>query len=270
MFIFDEMRTPAILACFFALVNCRPVEPEKADVAKLDIHFEQIVRVMDYADAKKYSLAIELCDSILSIDPVYERAYFERAMVYMELDSSELARNDFEKLLSIDRQFPDLRNWYSRFLADEGNYLEAARLKYEELGEFPRGTSNSGTSPYSWVDCAEYFYKAGRIDSAIYILDEYFTLHEKYVEIHRMDETAPLRMYATLMIEKDDLKNAVSKMETAMKSPHKVPADYEVWIELNILTGEHVKARQLLDYYINEVHDGVETEAATRLKKKLK
>jgi hypothetical protein len=127
-----------------------------------------------------------------------------------------------------------------------------------------------GVSPEDWTECAEYYHHAGLIDSAVSTLDEYFKSPVRHVSSYKDGETSPLRLYANLLIEKRDLVLAFEKMEQAMKSEYKVPADYVVWTEINILLGNYKEARLTLDYYINEINDGRETDDAKRLKGMMK
>jgi tetratricopeptide (TPR) repeat protein len=248
----------------FGIMSCRPIPKEEVDLEK------KLFRAMDYADTERYWLAIEVCDSIIAIDSMYDRAYYERAMAYFGLDSNKRAIEDFEKVRHIDPKFPGLRSWYAIVLASENRYLEAAKLQLEELRDYPEGPPGMGVSPGGWANGAEYYFEAGFIDSAMFVLDEYFESYAKNVSVHKDVETSPLRLYAKLLIEKKDFVNAFNKMELAMKSENRVPADYAVWIEVNILVGDHTTAKQVLDYYITEVHDGFESDDAKRLKGMMK
>lgn len=231
---------------------------------------KEIMKATDYYDGEKYLPAIKVCNSIIAFDPTYERAYFERAMAYLGLDNHSMALKDFEKLMAINPKYPGLRNWYSLTLRDTKNYLKAARVKIEELKEFPEGIHAMGVSPLGWADCAENFYKAGLVDTAISVLEEYFETYSRKVTIYKMDETTPLSIYARLMIEKKDLKKALAVAEQAMESAHKTPRDYELWIEVNILNGNYNKAQEVLRYYVSEIQGGYETDNVKRLKKMMK
>jgi hypothetical protein len=253
-----------ILFLFLGLMSCRHAPKEEVSIEKA------LLKAMDYADNDEYLLAIEVCDSIITFDSTYERAYYERAMAYLGLDSNKLAIEDFEKVQRIDPKFPGLKDGYARVLAAEKHYHEAANLKLEDLRDFPEGKNGMGISPSAWTEGAEYYHQAGLIDSAIFTLDEYFESYAKNVSVHKDAETSPLRLYTKLLIEKKDFANAFEKMEQAMKSAHKVPADYTLWIEVNILIGDYTKARQVLDYYIKEVHNGFESDDVKRLKRMMK
>lgn len=98
----------------------------------------------------------------------------------------------------------------------------------------PDGKYGMGEAPHRWAACAESLFKGGQADHAILVLEEYFKEHANKVDAYKSYETAPLRLYAKLLIHKGDFKGALAKIEEAMNSEHKVPADHEVFVEVNI------------------------------------
>jgi tetratricopeptide (TPR) repeat protein len=258
------MRSAAVISFVsLSIMNCQQIDKKENNLEK------SLFRAMDYYDTEKYSLAIQVCDSIIAIDSTYDRAYFERAMSYFGLDSNTQAIKDFEKVESIDPRYPGSRDWHARALAAENRNLEAAVIKLEELTDYQVDDLGMGVSPWDWTDCAEYYFRAGYLDSAVAVLDQYFKSYDQTVTVHKDDKTAPIRLYAKLLLEKKDIQGAFDKMKEAM-TDDKVPADYLLWIELNILLGDSVTARKYLSHYITEIHDGIETDDAKRLKTMLR
>lgn len=241
-----------------SITSCQQIPKEQNHLEK------KLFRAMDLHDTERYLQAIEVYDSIIVLDPTYDRAYHGRAMSYYSLDSNELAIKDFEKVESIDPRFPGLRDWHARALAAENRYLEAAVLKLKELRDYQVDDLGMGISPADWSEGAEYYREAGFPDSAIAVLDEYFKWYENKVTTYKDHKSLPISLYAMILLEKNDVQGAFNKIKGAM-GEDKIPANYPLWIQLNIQMGDTVTAREYLNYYITEVHDGFETDEAKAL-----
>jgi hypothetical protein len=69
------------------------------------------------------------------------------------------------------------------------------------------------------------------------------------------------------------LKEPVKALEFSIRgfeSSNKVPADYELLIETYIENNQMKKAQELIDIYVNDIHEGFTTENVEVLKNKLK
>ena len=231
---------------------------------------QEIIKATDLSDSEDYAGAVKVCDAIIAYNASYDRAYFERAMALLNLDLDDLALKDFERLEQINPTYPGLKDWQSRVLKGKGQYLEAGRCKLDELREFPNGRYNTGVSPQDWAACAQNLHRGGETDTAIALLKEYFETHSQRVGAYRVYETAPLRIFVRIMITMGNVEEARRKIKQALQSEHRVPADHELWIEVNILTGHTVEASKALDYYVNEIHQGFETDSARKLRAMLR
>ncbi|WP_394751344.1 tetratricopeptide repeat protein [Spongiimicrobium salis] len=229
-----------------------------------------IIQVIDFSDDENYLEAIRICDEIIKIDPNYDRVYFERAMVFLNQEKPKLAIKDFKKLLKLNPDYPGGKEWYATTLAELGDKNSAAFTQFEALKLQPEGNLGMGVSPNSWSDCAQSFIDAKDFKKAEIVLTEYFDHFEKNVTNYKSDETAPIRTMAKLLLK---LKEPVKALEFSIRgfeSPNKVPADYEVLIETYIENDQMKKARELIDNYVNDIHEGFITENIEVLKNKLK
>ncbi|MCB0614808.1 MAG: tetratricopeptide repeat protein [Phaeodactylibacter sp.] len=86
----------------------------------------------DYlSDTGKLPEAIEMYRRISRVDPQYEEAYFNSGLIYMDMDSIEQARKQFD--IAIQTSPTHIRAYYFRGLAQEmlGNE-QAAKADYEQ------------------------------------------------------------------------------------------------------------------------------------------
>ena len=86
----------------------------------------------DYlSDVGNLAEAVEMYRRISRIDPQYEEAYFNSGLIYMDLDSIEQARRQFD--IAIKTSPTHIRAYYYRGLAQEmlGN-TAAAKADYEQ------------------------------------------------------------------------------------------------------------------------------------------
>ena len=229
---------------------------------------ELIYRVMDLSDEGRYSEALVLCDSILVINSEYDRLYSERAMIYLNMDKLELAKSDYEKLLSIDPDYPGARNWYAKTLSDLGESLMAARVKLTDLRDL--NSHSKGVSPEGWSVCAQYYWDAGEIDSAIMILEEYFKDYADELTYYRRYETSPIRIYAKLLLLQGEKEQALVEAQKTIESEYRAPADFLVLIEALIANNKMELAKAEIEDYINNIQQGYETPEIIELKKRLK
>lgn len=230
----------------------------------------KIIRAIDYSDNENYQKTIDICTEIIKSNPNYDRAYFERAMAYLNIDKDNLAIADFKKLLHLNPEYPGAKDWYSRTLSERGNLKSSADLKLSELRDNPNGKYGMGISPQSWAECAESYYKAGDVEKAEEILTEYFDIQISKVDKYVTYETAPRRVLTKILIETGRFQRALKESTISMKSTHKVPVDYELFIESLILNGQMENADNEMKYYLEEIQCGYENDNIVRLKKLIK
>ena len=230
----------------------------------------EIIKAIDYSDNEDYQKAIDICTEIINSNPNYDRAYFERAMAYLNMDKDNLAIVDFKKLLELSPEYPGAKDWYSRTLSGLGDLKSSADLKLSELRDNPDGKYGMGVSPQSWAECAESYYKAGDIEKAEEILTEYFDVQISKVDKYVSYETAPRRILAKILIDTGRIQQALKESTLAMESAHKVPVDYELFIESLILNEQMDKANKEIKSYVDEIQGGYENDNILRLKTLIK
>lgn len=226
----------------------------------------EIIKAIDYSDNENYQKAIDICTAIINSNPNYDRAYFERAMAYLNLDKDNLAINDFKKLIQLNPEYPGAKDWYSRTLSGLGDFRSSASLKLSELRDNPNGKYGMGVSPQSWAECAEMFYKAGDIEKAKEILTEYFNVQISKVDKYINYETAPRRILTKILIATGRFEQALKESTIAMESQNKIPVDYELFIESLILNEQLESAEKEIKLYVDKVQGGYENDNIIRLK----
>jgi len=231
---------------------------------------KEIIKAIDYSDSEEYQEAIDICTEIINSNSNYDRAYFERAMAYLNIDKDNLAITDFKKLLQLTPDYPGAKDWYSRTLSGLGDLKSSADMKLSDLRDNPDGKYGMGISPQNWAECAESFYKAGDIEKAEEILTEYFEVQISKVDKYVNYETAPRRVLTKILIDTGRFQQALKESTIAMKSTHKVPVDYELFIESLILNGQIENADKEIKSYVDKVQGGYENDNILRLKTVIK
>ncbi len=227
----------------------------------------EIIKAIDYSDNEEYQMAIAVCTDIIKSDSNYDRAYFERAMALLNLEKDYLALIDFKKLLDLNPEYPGGKDWYSRTLSGLGDFKASADMKRSELRDHPDGKYGMGVSPQDWAECAESYFKAGEIEKAEEVLTEYFDIQLAKIDKYIIYETAPRRVLAKILITTGRFQQALKESSIAMKSTHKVPSDYEVYIESLILNGQAEKATNEITSYVEKIQGGYENDQIIYLKK---
>ncbi len=171
--------------------------------------------------------------------------------------------------MEINPDYPGANDWYAQTLKSKGALLESAQLQLSELKEHPEGTLDMGVSPNRWAECAESFYEAGETLQAEKVLQEYFENQADKVKAYKMDETSPNRVLIRILITQGKYKEALKVSKKSMQSEHKVPVDYELYIESLILNGETQLAQKELTKYIDEIQGGFVNENCIRLKQQM-
>ncbi|GAB1858422.1 hypothetical protein MHTCC0001_32590 [Flavobacteriaceae bacterium MHTCC 0001] len=230
----------------------------------------EIIKAIDFSDNEEYQKAIEVCTKIINSNPNYDRAYFERAMAYLNIDKDNLAIVDFKKVLQLNPEYPGAKDWYSRTLSELGDLKSSADLKLSELRDNPDGKYGMGISPQNWAECAETYYKTGDLEKAEELLKEYFDIQISKVDKYVSYETAPRRVLIKILINTGRFQQALQESKIAMESQHKVPADYELFIESLILNGQMEDADKEVKSYVEQVQGGYENENIVRLKTLIK
>ena len=105
-------------------------------------------------------------------DPGNAQAYFERGMVFMNLDRNADAVADFSRALEIDPKYSGALDWRRRALASLGEFQRAAEDCLKDLEDNPEGPHKGmGANPQRWADCAETLMKAGKSTRAEELLE---------------------------------------------------------------------------------------------------
>ncbi len=183
-------------------------------------------QAIDLSDAGDYESARGLLTRAAEADPDNPQAYFERGIVFMNLDREAEAVADFSKALEIDPAYPGALDWRRRALSSLGEYQQAAEDCLKDLEENPAGPHKGmGVNPQRWTDCAEMLSRAGESARAEGLLETYFTRYADKVSAYATYETAPMRMLATLKLNVGDAKAALTYARQAYASEHQVPTD---------------------------------------------
>lgn len=187
---------------------------------------EWVQAAIDLSDAGDYDGARELSTRAAEADPDDAQAYFERGMVFMNLDREADAVADFSRVLEIDPEYPGALDWRRRALASLGEFRRAAEDCLRDLEDNPEGPHKGlGVNPQRWADCAENLAKAGESARAEALLETYFASHADKVTMYATYETAPMRLLAKLKLESGDGKAALAYARQAHSSEHQVPTD---------------------------------------------
>jgi tetratricopeptide (TPR) repeat protein len=187
---------------------------------------ELVHRAIDLSDAEDFTGALNLLTRAITVDPTNAQAYFERGMVFLNLDQDANAVADFDRTLAIDPEFPGARDWRSKALASLGDHQSAAEDLLKDLQSHPDGPyEGMGVSPQKWADCADAFIKAGNHQKARELLEDYFNNYASRVTSYAHFETAPMRMLAKLLIQSGDSGRACEFAQQAYSSKHQSPAD---------------------------------------------
>ncbi|MBO9128541.1 hypothetical protein [Bacillus sp. 165] len=227
---------------------------------------DQILKVQDFYDNEEYTKVIRLCGRLIKEYPEYPDAYFERAMARMGQGKDKQALPDFEKVLKMTSDYPGAKDWYARALSSSSEPYKAAEAKLASNREDGLNKHAMGISPWSWAECAQYFYDAGAKERAEEVLQEYFREYAHAVTHYACYSTAPLRVYTALHLDKGDIKGALGIAEQARFHEHYVPADWELWIKVLALNGEPEKALEELRIYINQELGGKEFDGILELR----
>lgn len=123
---------------------------------------------IDLSDAGDYRKAHKLLTKAIRLDPNNAQAYFERAIVCLNMDQDQQALPDLDRCLELDPHFPGARDWRARALEGTGSLHLAAHERLKSLREHPEGRhSGMGVSPQDWAECAEAFARVGDTETAI-------------------------------------------------------------------------------------------------------
>ena len=102
-----------------------------------------------YYQQGQFSVALDEIKQALQIDPDYSDAYSVRALIYMDMGETALARDNFQRAMKLAPNNPDLSNNYGWFLCQNGQekqsiaYFEAA-LKSRAYQSPVKALNNAG------------------------------------------------------------------------------------------------------------------------------
>jgi tetratricopeptide (TPR) repeat protein len=190
---------------------------------------ELIDEAIDLSDAGKYRQAHKLLTKAIKTDSSNPQAYFERAIVLMNLDRDKDALPDLEQCLQLDPAYLGARDWHAKALAGAGSLQMAAEEMLRSLREHPDGELGMSVSPQKWADCTAAFANVGETKKAVALLEEYLQQHAKKVSAYVRAETAPLRMLSRLLLETGQPERAVKLARSAYSNvKHRCPMDFVV------------------------------------------
>ena len=194
------------------------LEQEMSDSDTKDIN-----RAIDLSNNGHWQEALELLNRLKSETPNDEQVRFERAMVHLNLDHTQLAIDDLEFVLSQDPDFPGVQNWLAIAKSDLGKYLEAGELKFSELqGYEPTHWAANGQA---WSDCAKYFLKASNPERALEVLDHYFEKYEAKQVGYEKYLPAPYNYKSKALLALGRADEALAAADAAIRLPHSTPSD---------------------------------------------
>ena len=186
-------------------------------------------QAIDLSDDEDYHGAISLLTRSICEDGGSAQAFFERGMALLNLDRDGEAIGDFDSALALNPEFPGARDWRAKTLETLGNHQAAAKDRLKALREKPDGPyEGMGVSPQKWADCAEAFVKAGEPKRATELLEEYFASYSDKVTSYARSETAPMRVFARLLIQSGELERALRFAQRAYASKHQCPVDIAI------------------------------------------
>ncbi len=217
----------------------------------------KILEGISLSEKGKYKQAIKIFESILKKDKVNQQALFECGYAYLSIEDDTSGIEKLKQLLLINSEYPGARDWYSRTIAKRGNNIEAAEIKYRDLISKPNGELGMGVSPYSWTDCAEYYYLGGEFEKAKEILNEYFRI-ESNVTAYEKDKSAPYRLYARILRQERKYNEAAEWITKAKNQKYNVPADHELYVWILVDMNKQIEAIMEFDKMIKEVFNGID------------
>jgi tetratricopeptide (TPR) repeat protein len=222
------------------------------------MHEEELIKAIGLSEKEKYKQAINILNKLIRKDGRNQRALFERAYALTSIDDDVNAIEDLHTLLNINPNYPGARDWYAQIAGKNGNPLNAAEVKYQDLIANPLGSPGMGVSPQGWSDCAMYYLNAGFYDKGIEILTEYFEKYEKNVTKYISYQTSPMRTLSKLYNEKKEFQKALFWAEKCLASENKVPADYKQYIWTLFYNSQLELAKIEYGKYISTIHGGID------------
>jgi tetratricopeptide (TPR) repeat protein len=195
---------------------------------------------IDLSNDGEWETALQEFDRLVKAYPGEMQAWFERAMVLLNLDRDQDAIADLENVLKHDPGYPGARAWHARAQAANDKPMLAAETKLADLqAHAPEHWSANGQA---WADCADYFLKAGAPELALSALDIYFDRYEGKQKGYERYLSAPYRLRAKVLLLLGRSQEALAAAERACADPHSVPADRFIRIRALAAIGEKDRA----------------------------
>ena len=214
-----------------SLLNERMIKLTKPD----DLYFEAI-KAKNQNDAQR---AKELFEQFVALKPEVSAGYYELAKLYYNEKKTDKAADDIKKAIALDGHNKWYYEQYASILAEQGNYLEAARI----ISNLCRTEPSDEEYPKM---AAEYFERGQQFDSAIHYLDialqrsgdddeEVFNYKVAlYLEMNKADKAAEVVLQ---LLAKDQMNGKYYKWLGEIYDNNKLPAK---------ATEIYTKAQQLL------------------------
>jgi type IV pilus assembly protein PilF len=129
-----KLRGWVVLSALLALVACGGAQKrqeqgelrtsfDETNAQKLSLIHLQLA--VGYFGDRKFEAALDNVKQALRADPELADAYGVRALIYMELNETKLAEDNFLKALRITPNNPDLQNNYGLYLCQNGREKES-------------------------------------------------------------------------------------------------------------------------------------------------
>jgi len=184
---------------------------------------KDIKRAIDLSNNGNWQQALELLNHLTSKTPDDQQVRFERAMVHLNLDNTQLAIDDLEFVFSQNPNFSGVLNWLAIAKSDLGKFSEAGELKFSELQGYE--PTNWAANGQAWSNCAKYFLKASNPERALEVLDLYFEKYEAKQIGYERYLPAPYNYKSKALLALGRADEALLAADAAILLPHSTPSD---------------------------------------------
>lgn len=166
------------------------------------------------------SLALERVNLALSYNSNYAKAYAVRAMIYQQLLKNELANDDFEEAISLDKNNLDTKVNYAVFLCAQKNYKQAYKnfdlalndSFYQTPAVAEYNKANCLVSESNYAIANELYLKATQdknVAQSAYLAlaklkyqESQFELAKYYIDKYKLNATAEVLMLQINILDK--------------------------------------------------------------------
>lgn len=179
---------------------------------------------------KEFQAAIENFDKAIELNPVNPKAYFNKGMVYKQLDNSEKMKEAMDKAIETGLSKNDMKT--------VDNAEKVARNTFYNKGVKAFGTKNYDEAEGFLKTSVEYgnksvdlFYQLGKIYNMQKNWNDAIKNVNKAIELEAGDDTAKAKLYfelATSYVGSGDTNSACEAYKKAMFGPYAENAKYQI------------------------------------------